>query len=147
MTTGIQHLGGPAMRRTSPSRDRHPSPPRQASHEAGHHDPQAQPNRTGQAGLVPRARQGAMTETTIRTRAGITARIFMWVRRCQRELSARVHAAGDERARQHGWTITETTGLFGFSGRRYRDTRFDAERRRLCAERLSVVGSEDVQEG
>jgi len=85
-----------------------------------------------------------MTETTIRTRFGITARISMWVRRCQRELSARVHAAGDEYARQHGWKITETTGPFGFSGRSYRDPRFDV-RRRLCAGSLSVVGSEDAQ--
>jgi hypothetical protein len=88
-----------------------------------------------------------MTETTIGTRAGITARISMWARRCQRELSARVHAAGDERARQHGWTITETSGQFGFSGRSYWDPRFDDQRRRLCTESPSMASSEDAQVG
>jgi hypothetical protein len=72
-----------------------------------------------------------MTETSIRTRVGIVARISAWVRRLQRELSARVHAAGDERARHHGWTVTETTGRFGFEARSYRDPRFDDRRRQL----------------
>ena len=65
-----------------------------------------------------------MTETAVRTRAGITARIWVWVRRCQGELSARVYAAGDEEARRHGWTVTRTTGRFGFEARSYRDPRF-----------------------
>jgi hypothetical protein len=71
-----------------------------------------------------------MTQTTDRTRPGIAARIPGWVRRGQRELSARVHAAGDERARRHGWTVTETTGRFGFGARSYRDPRFEDRRRR-----------------
>ena len=54
-----------------------------------------------------------MTQTTIRTRISILARISAWVRRHQHELSARIHAAGDERARQHGWTVTATPGRFG----------------------------------
>ena len=72
-----------------------------------------------------------MTETTIGARGGVAARIFAWVRRRQSELSAQVHAAGDERARQHGWTVTETTGRFGFGARVYRDPRFDDRRRQL----------------
>jgi hypothetical protein len=66
-----------------------------------------------------------VTATTNRTPAGITAWIWVWVHRCQRELSARVHAAGDEHARRHGWTVTESTGRFGFGARSYRDPRFD----------------------
>jgi hypothetical protein len=72
-----------------------------------------------------------MTETAVRTRAGITARIWVWVRRCQGELSARVYAAGDEEARRHGWTVTRTTGRFGFEARSYRDPRFEGRRRQL----------------
>ena len=75
-----------------------------------------------------------MTETAVRTRAGITARIWVWVRRCQGELSARVYAAGDEEARRHGWTVTRTTGRFGFEARSYRDPRFDDRRRQLAPE-------------
>lgn len=69
-----------------------------------------------------------MTETAIRIRAGIAARISAWVSRGQRELSARVHAAADERARQHGWAVTECTGRLGFLARSYRDPRFNNRR-------------------
>ena len=75
-----------------------------------------------------------MTESTIRTRAGIAARIWVWVRRCQRKLSARIHAAGDDRARRYGWNVTETTGRFGFEARSYRDPRFAGRRRQLAPE-------------
>ena len=75
-----------------------------------------------------------MTETTIRTRAGIATRISAWVRRCQHELSARIHAAADERARRHSWTVTETTGWFGFEARSYRDPRFGNRREQLTPE-------------
>jgi hypothetical protein len=75
-----------------------------------------------------------MTETTIRTRTGIAARISVWVRRCQRRLSAWMHAAGDDRAQRYGWTVTETTGRFGFQARGYRDPRFDDRRRQLAPE-------------
>ena len=75
-----------------------------------------------------------MTESTIRTRAGIAARIPVWVRRAQRKLSARIHAAGDDRARRYGWNVTETTGRFGFQARSYRDPRFDDRRRQLAPE-------------
>ena len=73
-----------------------------------------------------------MTETTICTRAGIAMRIRAWARRRQHELSARIYAAGDAEARRHGWTVTEITGRFGFSGRSYRDPRFDGRRRQLA---------------
>jgi hypothetical protein len=71
-----------------------------------------------------------MTEIATRPRAGLTARITRWVRRYQRELSAPVHAAADERARRYGWEAMESTGLFGFAARTYRDPRFDDRRRR-----------------
>jgi hypothetical protein len=73
-----------------------------------------------------------VTQTTIRTRAGIAARISGRVRRRQRELSARIFAAADDRARRRGWTVTVTTGRFGFEARSYRDARFDDRRRRLA---------------
>ena len=61
-----------------------------------------------------------------------TTRISAWVRRWQRKLSARIHAATDRRARQDGWTVTETTGRFGFTAHTYRDPRFDHRRRQLA---------------
>jgi hypothetical protein len=73
-----------------------------------------------------------MTETTVCTRAGIAMRIWAWARRCRREVSARIYAAGDAEARRYGWTVTETTGRFSFSGRSYRDPRFDDRRRQLA---------------
>jgi hypothetical protein len=72
-----------------------------------------------------------MTDITIHTRAGIGARISGCVGRRQRDLSDRVHAAGDALARQHGWTVTATTEWFGFGGRIYRDPRFDDRRQQL----------------
>jgi hypothetical protein len=73
-----------------------------------------------------------MTKTTIRTRAGIAARIPVWIRRRQHELSARIYATADDRARRYGWTVSETSGRFGFEGRSYRDPRFDDRRQRLA---------------
>jgi hypothetical protein len=72
-----------------------------------------------------------VTETTIGAGGSVAARISAWVRRRQSELSAHVHAAGDERAHRHGWTVTETTGRFGFGVRVYRDPRFDDRWRQL----------------
>src|SRR5215813_7111566 len=40
-----------------------------------------------------------------------------------------MHAAGDERARRHGWEVIESTGRFGFGARTYRHPRFDDRRR------------------
>jgi hypothetical protein len=71
-------------------------------------------------------------ETTSCTRVGVAAQISRWVGRRQRELSNRVHAAEDAAARQHGWTVTATTGWFGFGARYYRDPRFDNQRQQLA---------------
>jgi hypothetical protein len=72
-----------------------------------------------------------MTETAARRRAGILARVLAWIERRQHELSDRVHAAGDECARQQGWEVTKSTGRFGFGARSYRDPRFGDRRRQL----------------
>ena len=72
-----------------------------------------------------------MAETTTRRQASILAPVPGWIGRCQRELSDRVHAVGDECARQHGWEITKSTGRFGFGARSYRDPRFGDRRRQL----------------
>jgi hypothetical protein len=56
-----------------------------------------------------------------------------WFGRRQRELSDRVHAVGDEQARQHGWEVTKSTGRFGLGARSYRDPRFDDRHRQLPA--------------
>jgi hypothetical protein len=72
-----------------------------------------------------------LTETTAHRRAGILARMPAWIGRRQSELSDRVHAAGDECARQHGWQVTKSTGRFGFGMRSYRDPRFGDRRWQL----------------
>jgi hypothetical protein len=74
-----------------------------------------------------------MTGITISAWGSIAGEMSAWVRRQQRALSARAHAAADERARRHGWTVTETTGRFGFGARIYRDPRFGAPRPALAA--------------
>jgi hypothetical protein len=55
----------------------------------------------------------------------VASRIAAWIAIWQRELSDRVHRDSDTLARSHGWTITATSGRFGFSSRCYRDPRFD----------------------
>jgi hypothetical protein len=65
-----------------------------------------------------------LAKAAARKRAGIAARTCAWISRTQRELSDQVHAAGDDRARKHGWEVTKTTGRYGFGARRYRDPRF-----------------------
>jgi glutamate/tyrosine decarboxylase-like PLP-dependent enzyme len=74
------------------------------------------------------------------SRAGLRDRVSAWIRRCQRQLSDWVHAAADERARAHGWQVTETTGRLGLGGRRYRDPRFDNRHAQL-----SHAAVQDVQ--
>jgi hypothetical protein len=80
------------------------------------------------------------TETAPRNRAGILAQMSVWIGRRQRELSDRLHAAEDERARQRGWKITKSTGLLGFGVRTYRDPRFNDGRRQFlpsaCGSRI-----------
>jgi len=55
-----------------------------------------------------------------------------------------MHAAGDERARRHGWEVIESTGRFGFGARTYRDPRFD-DRRRQHSPTGSVQGQPQVR--
>ena len=67
-----------------------------------------------------------MTEMSAgRSAKGVTGRVSAWIARLQRQLSDRIHADGDALAREHGWTVTTTTGRLGFGGRVYRDPRFD----------------------
>lgn len=73
-------------------------------------------------------------KTTTPRRTGSLTRMSAWIGRRQRELSDRVHAAGDDRACQHGWEITRSTWRFGFGARTYRDPRFEDRRRRLFAD-------------
>jgi hypothetical protein len=79
------------------------------------------PNLVGAA----RQRARAVTDTASGRRTGIAKRISAWVRHRQRELSDRLHAAGDAAARQHGWAIIKSTGRLGFGARSYRDPRFN----------------------
>jgi hypothetical protein len=65
-----------------------------------------------------------MTGATPRRRYSVRARIAAWVARRQQDLSDLVHAAADDRARRHGWEITNGTGRFGFGARSYHDPRF-----------------------
>ena len=65
------------------------------------------------------------TDTTVGRPATRRSRLLASLLQRQRELSDRMHAAGDARAASHGWTITKTTGAFGFGARTYRDPRFD----------------------
>jgi hypothetical protein len=74
-----------------------------------------------------------MTKITMHRQACIPVPITTWIGRCQRKLSDRVHAAGDDRAHNHGWDVTKTTGRSGFGARSYRDPRFDGLHRRLSA--------------
>jgi len=83
-----------------------------------------------------------MTKTTARKQAGIHARVSAWIGRRQRELSDRLHAAGDQRACECGWEVTNTTGRLGFGVRRYRDRRFDDRR----LQRSPEVAQVDVRD-
>jgi hypothetical protein len=65
-----------------------------------------------------------MTGTAARKWYCVPARISAWIALRQQDLSDRVHAAADDRARRHGWEIINSTGRFGFGARRYHDPRF-----------------------
>jgi hypothetical protein len=64
-----------------------------------------------------------------RTRIGPARRIVGWIGAWQQAISDRVHADDDAFARAQGWTVTASTGRFGFGTRTYRDPRFDRLRR------------------
>jgi hypothetical protein len=67
-----------------------------------------------------------MTDMAAGRRAeGLAGRVSAWIARRQQQCSDHLHADGDALARERGWTITTTTGRFGFGGRVYRDPRFD----------------------
>ena len=83
-----------------------------------------------------------MTQITIHRRAGAVARASTWVRGRQGDLSNRVHAATDERARRYGWEVTRSTGRFGFGARTYRDPRFDGRRRQPSHGTTRLTGSD-----
>ena len=67
-----------------------------------------------------------MTDMAAGRRAeGLTTRVKAWIAQRQHQFSDHLHADGDAFATARGWTITTTTGRFGFGGRAYRDPRFD----------------------
>ena len=76
----------------------------------------------------PEKEAGGMTEIPVRglsiSRPGLAARIAAAIGARQEAVSDRMHSGGDAAARRHGWTITKTTGRFGFGARVYRDPRF-----------------------
>jgi hypothetical protein len=78
-----------------------------------------------------------MAETAAHRRVGVLIRIPAWIGRRQREMSNRVHAAGDECACQHGWEVTKSTGRFGFGARSYRDPRFGDQRWQLGSQQTT----------
>jgi hypothetical protein len=86
-----------------------------------------------------------VTQITIHRRAGAVARASTWVRRRQGDLSDRVHAAADERARRYAWEITGSTGRFGFGARTYRDPRFDGRRQQLSHGTARLTGRDHSQ--
>jgi hypothetical protein len=81
-----------------------------------------------------------MTDATPRTRYRVPARISAWIARRQEDLSDRAHAAADDRARQHGWQITNSTGRFGFGARLYHNPCF----RRPAAALSPVRGAQSA---
>jgi hypothetical protein len=70
-------------------------------------------------------------------------RIAHLVRAAARKLSDRLYADADDRARALGWTVTETPGWLGLSGRSYRDPRFAARRQ---DRQNASVGRDDCHE-
>jgi hypothetical protein len=70
-----------------------------------------------------------MTCTAAAARRSPAAWISAWIGRRQQEMSDRAHASGDKFAAEQGWTVTTSTGRFGFGARTCRDPRFDQPRR------------------
>jgi hypothetical protein len=62
----------------------------------------------------------------------LARRIADWIGTKQQAISDRAHANGDAYAVTYGWTVTASTGRFGFGARTYRDLRLDSLRRQSC---------------
>jgi hypothetical protein len=60
------------------------------------------------------------------TGTSLARRVARWIGARQQAISDHAHASADARARARGWTVTTSTGRFGFGPRAYRDPRFDA---------------------
>jgi hypothetical protein len=82
-----------------------------------------------------------VTSTIVARRASMRALVAGWIRRRQQELSDAVHAAEDERARDHGWEITKGTGRLGLGTRIYRDPRF-GDQGRVPSQANTLRGAE-----
>jgi Ni/Co efflux regulator RcnB len=54
----------------------------------------------------------------------LARRVARWIGAKQQAISDHAHASADARARARGWTVTASTGRFGFGARTYRDPRF-----------------------
>ncbi len=61
---------------------------------------------------------------TSRHASGVSRGLAAWMAQLQRQLANRVHADGDDFAREHRWAIATTTGRLGLGTRAYRDPRF-----------------------
>jgi hypothetical protein len=66
-----------------------------------------------------------MAQASISARRSLAARICGRIGRWQQGVSDSVHAPGEKYAAGAGWTVTRSTGRFGFGARIYRDPRFD----------------------
>jgi hypothetical protein len=75
---------------------------------------------------------GRLAPASERTRTSLASRIVGWIGTRQQGMSDRAHANGDAYAVAQGWTVTASTGRFGFGTRTYRDPRFDSLRRQSC---------------
>jgi hypothetical protein len=71
---------------------------------------------------------GRLAPGSRRTRISLACRIAGWIGTRQQAISDHAHASGDAYAVAHGWTVTASTGRFGFGARAYRDPRFDSPR-------------------
>jgi hypothetical protein len=66
-----------------------------------------------------------MTEYTQPATVSAGRRVADWIGAQQQAISDHAHARSDASAIAQGWTVTASTGRFGFGARTYRDPRFD----------------------
>lgn len=66
-----------------------------------------------------------MTEYTGAVTVSVARRVADWISAQRRAISDHAHTSGDAYAGAQGWTVTASTGRFGFGARTYRDPRFD----------------------